>query len=155
MKTFISHNSQVTACPGILDTIESKESRRKTLPFKSRSRKMIMFNSSLETTHCGALEEVDLPHPKGWEGHREVTTPYTLLFFSVGTWIPHLGCLGIIFGIFAYWSRCVFRKHIYNYKIVLLKNAFKNKILSKSKNSTYLFTFNKIKIFYYVDYMKH
>ena len=104
MKTFISHNSQVTECPGILDTIESKEPRRKTLPFKSRrSRKMIIFNSSLETTHHGALEEVDLPHPKGWEGHREVTTAYRLLFFPVGTWIPHLGCLEIIlFGIFTY-----------------------------------------------------
>ena len=62
---------------------------------------MIMFNSSLETTHRGALEEVDLPHPKGWEGHREVTTAYRLLFFPVGTGIPHLGCLEIIlFGIF-------------------------------------------------------
>lgn len=83
MKTFIGHNSQVTACPGILDTIESKESRRKTLPLKVRSRKMIMFNSSLETTHCGALERKLTFHIKGLgrtqRGHHTLHT-FALLF---------------------------------------------------------------------------
>ena len=39
-------------------------------------------------------------------------------------------------------------------KIKFLKKL-KIKILSKNKNSTYLFTFKKTKNFYYVDYMKH
>lgn len=106
-----------------------------------------MFNSSLETTHCGALEEVDLPHPKGWEGHREVTPPYTLLFFQLAHGFPHLGCLGIIFGIFAI-DQDVFLENTFIIINSSVENAFKNKILSKSKNSTYLFTFNKIKKFF-------
>lgn len=43
---------------------------------------MIMFNSSLETTHCGALEEVTF-HIKGLEGlQRGHHTLHAALLFS-------------------------------------------------------------------------
>lgn len=60
---------------------------------------MIMFNSSLKTTHHGALEEVDLPHPKGREGQRG---HHTLQAALLSIW--HMDSPFGMFGNYTFWN---------------------------------------------------